>query len=76
MQFSKHKNKKDHLQIVQTQMIRRIARRLSRVCDICYVKDILGNSGNIKSYINQVIFHFISACLTLKGSLRADNGFR
>ena len=34
----------------------------NRVCAICHVKHILGNGGNIKSYMNQDLFHFVNGC--------------
>ena len=37
--------KREHLQIAQTLMIRRKSGRLIRVCAICHVKHILGNTG-------------------------------
>ena len=42
-----------YLQMAKTQMRRRIARRIIRVCVFCRVKHILGNGGIIKSNMNQ-----------------------
>ena len=74
--FMQNTTKREHLPIAYTTMRRRKTRRLIRVCAICYDKHIIGNGGklfvmlstflvmveNIKSYINQDLFHFVNGC--------------